>query len=304
MNFLRLIRPVNLVLIALVQLVAKYGLFQNLEASMALDGVHFAMLLLATLSIAAGGYIINDIYDVEIDKINKPTSRLIGKTISEKYALRAYFICTVTGVVLGFYLSNSIQRPGFAALFIVIAALLYLYASYLKGVLVVGNVVIAGLVAISLLILGLFDLLPAITVDNRETQATVFRVLMHYSLFALLLNFIRELVKDILDINGDKNGGLSTLPIAIGRKRTITIVFLLGLLLTLLIVGYMYSYLYHDKVMVLYFLFLIVAPMLYFCVRAWNAEQPKDYLMLSRLLKLIMLFGICSMAFYPRLFEL
>ncbi|WP_034258533.1 geranylgeranylglycerol-phosphate geranylgeranyltransferase [Altibacter lentus] len=299
MNFLRLIRPVNLLLIALVQLLTKYGLFQNLEASTALDGIQFTILLLATIFIAAGGYIINDIYDVEIDRINKPKSRLIGKTISEKFALRVYFICTITGVVLGFYLSNSIHRPGFAALFIVIAALLYLYASYVKGVLLIGNFLIAGLVAISLLIVGLFDLLPAITVDNRETQAGVFQILLHYGLFALLLNFIRELVKDIVDINGDKNGGLTTLPIAIGRKRTITVVFLLGLLLTLLVVLYMYRYLYHDRLTVLYFLFLIVAPMLYFCVRSWNAEQPKDYLILSRLLKAIMFFGICSMAIYP-----
>src|SRR5690606_14297971 len=114
------------------------------------------------------------------------------------------------------------------ALFVVFSALLYLYASYLKGVFLVGNLLVSGLVAMSLLIVPLFDLLPAITVENQAGQSAVFKIVLYYALFAFSINFIREIVKDLQDINGDKKGGMNTLAIALGRKRTMKIVFALA----------------------------------------------------------------------------
>ncbi len=299
MNVLKLVRPLNLLFIVLVQAFVKYGLFNPLEAETTLNTIDFALLVIATVCIAAAGNIINDIYDVEIDRINKPNKVLIGKKISEKKANRWYIALNVIGVGIGFYLSNSIGKSNFAALFIVISALLYLYASYLKGILLISNFLISLLVAMSILIVGLFDLLPAINAQNQTSQFTVFKILLDYALFAFLLNFIREIVKDIQDINGDKNGGMNSLPIAIGRKRATTVVFVLGVFTILTVILYSYTYLYHTQIVVLYFLFLIVAPLLYFCVKAWSAEQRKDYVLLSKLLKLIMFLGMCSILLYP-----
>lgn len=298
MNYLNLIRYQNLVFIALVQVFIKYGLFQPFGVDTALTNFSFTLLVIATICIAAAGNIINDIYDVEIDKVNKPNKVLIGKRISERNANRLFVLFNIVGVAIGFYLANSIGKPSFAALFIVFSALLYLYASYLKGILLIGNLLVSALVAMSLIIVALFDLFPAITPQNQATQSAVFKIVLQYALFALFINFIREIVKDLQDINGDKKGGMNTLPIALGRKRTISIVFLLGVFMTLGVVFYMYENLYNQQTLLLYFLFAIVAPLLYFCIKSWDADSPKEYGLLSKLLKIIMFLGICSIPLY------
>ncbi|WP_310993249.1 geranylgeranylglycerol-phosphate geranylgeranyltransferase [Aequorivita marina] len=298
MNFLNLIRYQNLLFIALVQVLIKYALFPAFNVDTSLNALDFALLILASLCIAAAGNVINDVYDVAIDKVNKPKKVLIGNKISETFANRLYIILNVIGVGVGFYLSNSIQKPGFAALFIIISALLYLYASYLKSVFLVGNLVVSILVAMSLLIVPIFELLPAITPENQASQTVGFKIVLNYALFAFYINLIREIVKDLEDINGDKKGEMNTLPIVLGRKRTVNLVFILAILAVLGLVLYMYENLYNVQLLMLYFLLALVAPLLYFCIKAWDAKRPKDYAFLSRLLKIIMFFGICALALY------
>ncbi len=294
MKHFHLIRYQNLIFIALVQIFIKFGLFHPFGIDVTLNSFEFALLVMATVCIAAGGNIINDIYDVEIDKINKPNKVLIGKSITERSATRLYIILNVIGVGIGFYLSNTIEKPGFAALFIILSALLYIYASYLKGVLIIGNLIISALVAMSLIIVGLFDLLPAITPQNQVGQSAVFRIVLDFALFAFFINFIREIVKDLQDINGDKKGGINTLAIVIGRKRTILVISILGMFLLFGVILYMYEHLYDKQFVMLYFLFGIVAPLLYFCIKAWSAKSSKNYAHLSILLKMVMFTGMCS----------
>ena len=299
MTIFKLIRPLNLLLIAMMQLIVVFGLFKPLGIALALNSIQFILLIVATLAIAAGGNIINDVYDVDIDTINHPKKVLIGSKISERKAMQWYVVLNVVGVSLGFYLSNFIERPGFATIFIFISALLYVYASFVKGILIVGNILISVLVAFSIIIVGLFELFPLISIDNQTSYSTMFKLLLEYALFAFLINFIREIVKDIEDINGDKNGGMNTLPIVIGRKRASEVVFVLGAITTVVLLIYMYIYLYNSQLMILYFLIFSIAPLLFFCTKAWGAEKPKDYKILSNLLKLILFFGMCSLLLYP-----
>lgn len=297
--FLNLIRYKNLILILLVQWLIKFALFDSLGVSTALDGIHFSLLMLATVFIAAGGYIINDIYDVAIDKINKPESVIINRKISESTAHTMYLVFTFLGVVTGFYLSNQIGSPGFAALFIVIAALLYMYASFLKSILLVGTLIISILVALSLIIVGIFDLVPAIDYLNQPLQLQAFSILLKYSFFAFLLTFLREIVKDIEDINGDQNAGRKTLPILLGRKRAAIICFILGVFTIGILLTYMYSELYRLPWAMGYFLILVIGPLLYFCVKIINAETKNEFHKLSGVLKLVILFGLLSLILYP-----
>ena len=298
MVILKLVRPINLLLIALMQFFVEFGLIDPLVYTLNLSSFHFFLLCIATICIAAGGNIINDIYDIEIDLTNKPDKVLIGTKISEKNAVRWYITFTVIGVCLGFYLANVIDRPGFAALFVIISALLYLYASYFKGILLLGNIIISLLVSMSIILVGLFELLPELGPENLESYASIFEIILIYALFAFQLNFMREIVKDIQDINGDKQGGLNTLPIAIGRKRAATIVFWLGVLTTLFVIVYMYISIYNIKTLLLYFLIAVLAPLFYFCIQSWNAKKTKDFALLSNLLKLIMFLGMCSLLLY------
>ena len=302
MSYLKLVRLPNLLMIALTMIFVKYGLIAKAEFSTALTNIDFMLLVLSTLCIAAGGNIINDIYDIDIDRINKPNKILIGKKISSKAAHRLFFALNIIGVGIGFYLSNSIGKPALAAIFVFISLLLFIYSSYLKSVLLIGNILISILVAMSIIIINAFDLVPISTgiIDSPSTSLPkVMNIVTHYAIFALVLNFIREIVKDLQDINGDKNGGMNTLPIAVGRNRATMFVFTLGVFTIAGIIYYMYVYLYNDQLIILYFLIMIIAPLLYFCVKAWGAESTKDYAFLSKILKVVMLLGMSSILFYP-----
>ncbi|PTM11059.1 MAG: prenyltransferase [Bacteroidetes bacterium] len=299
-NFLNLIRWKNLLLIALVQILIKYALLEPFEVvRFTLNDFGFGLLALATLCIAAAGNVINDIYDVETDLVNKPDKVVIGDKISEKTAFSIYIVLTAIGVGVGFYLSNLVGRSGFSAIFVIISALLYIYATYLKQTTLVGNIVISFLVAMCLLIVGLFELLPVITEQNRETQLTFFKIIFDYAVFAFIINALREMVKDIEDINGDYKAEMKTLPILIGRERALKVVFALSLIPLLVVIYYIITYLYKHYFVVGYFLVFIIAPLLYFTIKSFSAESKKEISFLSVLLKIVMLFGVLSLILYP-----
>lgn len=302
-HFLNLIRFKNLLMLVLVQVVIKYALFESFQIDTTLNRLEFFLLILATICIAAAGNIINDIQDVAIDRINKPEKVLIGKKITEKTGYNYYLILNIIGVGIGFYLANSIGKPSFAALFIVFSALLYLYTTYVKSIAIVGNILVSFLVAMSIVIVGLFDLFPATTEANRVNQSTVFIILLEYAFFAFLMTFIREIIKDLEDMDGDKNGGHQTLPILLGRKRTAKVVFFLTISSIALLVFYMYTKLYQQQLLLLYFLILVIGPLIYVSIKVYAAEKKLEFKQLSGLLKLIMVFGILSLTLYPFLIK-
>ncbi len=285
-------------MIIITQVLIKYFLFEPFGIAITLNDFGFALLVFATVCLSAAGNVINDIFDVEADLINKPNKVLVGKKISEKAAYNLFFILNILGVVIGFYLSNMIQKPSFTAIFIFTSALLYLYAKSLKSYLVLGNVLISFLVAMTILIVGLFDLFPAITPQNKTSQQTIFSILIDYAVFAFLVNWIREMVKDQQDINGDHKAGIKTLPIAIGQDRTNKVIFFVSLLPLVAVLYYLYQYLYHHTYSLMYALFLILAPLLYFMVKILSAKSTKDYKSLSLVLKLMMVFGLISIGLY------
>ena len=156
MAYFKIIRPINLLIILLVQVVIKYGLLVPLGVQVALDNFQFGLLVFATVAITAAGNVINDIFDINVDSINKPEKMIVGQVIPEKAAYNFYIILSVLGVGVGFYLSNLIGHPGLSSIFIVISALLYIYATHVKAILLVGNMLVSGLVAMSLLVVVLF----------------------------------------------------------------------------------------------------------------------------------------------------
>lgn len=298
MTFFKLIRSGNLLFMGITMILVRYALFIPAGAAISLSDFGFFLLVFAALCIGAAGYIINDIYDVDADKVNKPEKRYIGKKISEKSALRIFFALNVIGVGIGFYLANSVGKPSLSAILIFASAILYIYASYLQQVVLIGNILISFLVAGIVVLPGLFDLLPAITTQNRPFQSLMFSILLDYSLFAFLINLLREMVKDQEDINGDYNAGIQTLPILLGVKRTSKIIFAVSLLPLVLIVYYLYNYLFENTAAVLYVLFLIVAPLLFFMVSIFGTGRKKEFHRLSLILKIILFFGLISIGFH------
>lgn len=172
-------------MIALVQLLVKYAFLESFGVNFGLTTLQILILILATICIAAAGNVINDIYDVETDFVNKPDKIIIGKSISEKTAYNLFIILNVIGVGLGYYLSQSVGRSGFFSIFVIISALLYVYASYLKQTFLIGNIIISLLVALSIIVVGIFELLPVITTENRQTLYTFFKIILDYSVSLL-----------------------------------------------------------------------------------------------------------------------
>lgn len=285
-------------MIALVQLLIKYALFEPFNAAIMFNWFGITLLILSTLFLAAGGNIINDIYDVETDLVNRPEKVIVGKKVSEKTAYNLFITFNVLGILIGFYLSHLVGRSGFFALFVIISALLYVYATYLKQTLLIGNIVVSILVAMSILIVGLFELLPAITTQNQPTQLFFFKILLDYALFAFFINLVREIAKDMEDIDGDYKAGMNTLPIAIGRERASKVLFALTLLPLFGVVYYMMTYMYKQPYAVGYFLMFVVAPLLYVSIKSFSAKTKKDYHHISIILKLVMLFGMLSLLLY------
>ncbi|MDP5198781.1 geranylgeranylglycerol-phosphate geranylgeranyltransferase [Flavobacterium sp. DG2-3] len=296
MKFLNLIRYKNLLMLAFMQLLFRYAFLKQQEVPLALADWQYGLLVLSTVLLAAAGYVINNIYDVGTDTINKPNDVVVGKGISETAAYNIYIGLNISGVAIGFILSNIIMRPTFASLFILIASLLYFYATTLKQIMILGNFVVALLLAASVLIIGVFDLFPATTGENQAQMASLFSILTDYALFAFMINFIREIVKDIEDVNGDYNMGFNTLPVAIGVNRAAKIALGFAIVAFIMCGLYCNTYFMQNKlyIAVFYAFVTVLAPLLYFIVKIFSAKSQKDFHHLSSILKLILFFGILS----------
>ncbi len=302
MDFLNLIRWKNLLMIALVQLLIKYAFLESYGIQTSLSTLGILLLILATLSIAAAGNIINDIHDIETDRINKPDKLIVGTSISEKTAYNLFIALNVIGVGTGFYVSHLVGKSAFFSIFVIISVLLYVYASYLKRTFLIGNIVVSALVALSLIIVGIFELLPTITPQNQQLQLTFFEVIFSYAVFAFMINLLREITKDIEDIDGDYKAGMHTLPIVIGRERASKILFVLSLVPLFLTTLYTINELYKELIAVIYFLLFIVGPLFYITIKTFSAKTKKDHHHISNILKLVMLFGMLSLLLYKYIF--
>ena len=308
MKYLKLIRIQNLLLLAFMQVLFRYtflktATFTTLTTSknfLALSHFQFFLLVLATVCIAAAGYVINDILDQETDEIAK--KRIVGKSISESTAYNLYVALNLIGVGSGFYISNVIQKPSFAALFIFTAAILYVYATWLKQIAIVGNIVVALVLSFSILILGIFDLVPSthegneIWEGNKVQMRRVFSILTDYAIIAFIINFLRELVKDVENTDTDYASGIATLPVLIGKSRTMKIVFSFSFLPLILLLIYINNNLRNYDYAVYYFLLFILAPLLFFTIKTWSAKTQKEFATLNLVLKIILFFGIVSIA--------
>jgi len=296
MNYLKLIRYQNLLMLAFMQLIFRYGFLGLQNIPLALADWQYGLLILATMSIAAGGYIINNIFDVETDTENKPKNVIVGKFISDTKAYNLYIGFTIIGVAIGFYLSNVIEKPSFASIFIVIAATLYFYATSLKQSLIIGNLIVALLLSLSVIIIGIFDLYPLTFKDNRPIMGLLFGILLDYAIFAFIINFIREIVKDLQDVEGDSNQGMNTLPIVLGVKRTTKLVFGLSFIPIICIIYYINTNLFASRLFyaTMYGFIFTLAPLIYFAIKIWSASKSIDFHHLSTVLKWILFFGILS----------
>lgn len=306
--YLKIIRIPNLVIIVLTQYLIRIciiGTFYDFSATgPALSEFNFFLLVLSTVLIAAGGYVINDIFDLEIDKFNKPDKILINKFIPISLAYRLYYGLTIAGTLIGFYLAYAVQYFLLGFVHVAIVLLLWFYSNRYQKTVLWGNIFISALSAMVIFIVWLFELFalradPLTYTEVMKQIRIITIVVSGYSIFAFLVSMIREMVKDIEDMEGDKTAGYKTLPITIGIKKTkwIAVAFIL---VSVLLLAFAQYQLYLKGIMLVFWYLLIAVQTLFIFLlfNTVNAEKREDFHFLSNATKIIMVAGILSMQLF------
>jgi 4-hydroxybenzoate polyprenyltransferase len=271
-SFLKVTRVWNLIILGLSQ----YFTATMLISSDNLLDPRLFLLVVSTCLIAAGGYIINDYYDIKIDLVNKPERVVIGHGITRRYALLFHTLLTISGIIIGAFLNWKIGAINFAAGF-----LLWWYSNDLKRQPFIGNFVVGLLTGASILM-----------VDSLYRSGNT--LIYIYASFAFFISLIREIIKDMEDLKGDNTFGCRTLPIVWGLRKT---KFLIYLLIILFSGGVLLINFFYVNLPLWYFGVCLFIPLLWLLYQLVKADTKRDFAWLSNFCKMILLLGVLSMAF-------
>jgi 4-hydroxybenzoate polyprenyltransferase len=269
-SFLQLTRFWNLLIIGMAQYFTAIFLIDK----NAWQDLNLFLLASSTILVAAAGYIINDYHDTKIDYINKPDKVLVGKKILRRVAMLSHLILSLAGILLGFYLSNKIGLLNFFAVLF-----LWLYSINFKRQPFIGNFVVATLTGLSIVVVEVYYNTGSILV-------------IIYGIFAGAITLIREIIKDMEDLQGDNTFGCKTLPIIWGIRRTKAFIYTLMFLFAFIVI--MLNHLYVG-VSWIYFFFFLYVPSAWLLYKLHKADTKIQFHHLSQLCKVIMLMGIISM---------
>jgi 4-hydroxybenzoate polyprenyltransferase len=293
--YLAILRPNNILLTLFTQgvfmIAASRTSYFNIDWSNIIWPESVLIILTCCLT-AAGGYIINDLFDVETDHINRPNKRILKRDISHKAAIVYYIILTALGQICGYYAGLGIGLFASA-----IAVLLYFYSSDLKAMGLPGNSLIAFMSG------------SVIYIASRGIHEIHSAYFAEYAFLAFLLTMARELVKDAEDIEGDKEQGCETFPILHGTRKTniLSNIILALIVIFLVTAAYLLSIepFFNVKSTIeihrfVYPAFLVLALVPMILKSMWmigKANNKRDYKKISKWLKLTMLVGLISVLF-------
>ena len=301
--FFKLIRIQNLLIIALTQYLFRYAILlpiMDLEHIVPnLSHFNFALLVISTLLIAAAGYAINDYFDIRIDRINKRKNIIVGHHFSRRKVMMLHTTLSIIGVLIGAYVSYKAGSLKLSAINLVMAILLWLYSVKYKAYFLVGNIIVAVAAAMTIVIVWLFETAALISVSKiiilNAHLLSIF--LWIYVGFAFVLTLIREIIKDVEDVEGDKKVGCQTIPVVMGINRTkyiLTVLMALSLI-TLIYICYLAHGLHSLRFLFWYVVIAVVLPVIYMVYITITSKKKEDYTFLSKVAKFIMLAGILSM---------
>lgn len=295
-KYLQLVRWPNLLMIALLQYLLRHALIGPIllfeEKGLLLTEFEFFILVISCVLIAAGGYIINDAEDLEIDAINKPEKKLIENQISKDKAINLYTGITFLGVLGGFFLSYVKGYAFIGIIHLITAGMLYFYSTSYKCIPLLGNLIISLLSALVIIIV----IVPE---PFAKDNSAVILMIALYAFFSFITTLIREIVKDIEDLEGDKQYGCSTMASSLGVKKAKWICIILTfLIVSLLIYAQIFSRQWESLIPFLYICIFIDIPFLVLLRKLYYAENKSDFKNASLWLKLIMFTGIISLLIF------
>lgn len=306
--FFRLVRYPNLIFIALTQslfyFIIEQSIFSEIEyATGPLLGTNdFFLLLLSSVAIAAGGYIINDYFDMDIDNVNKPHKLVIGKLISRRWAMLFHMLLSLIGLFLTAVVALHLNNIMLLVFNFVSVVLLLFYSTTFKKRLLVGNVIISLLTAwvVGVLFIAEIKFSDAdYMFKNLAVIERLYKFTLIYASFAFIVSLVREVVKDLEDIIGDKKYGCTTMPIVWGVNASkiyasiwlVVLIGALGAIFFYTILNTWNRYIPILVIVLLLFLFFIL-----FQIK--KASASKDFGKISTQVKLLMLIGILSMLLF------
>ena len=311
MHFLRLIRPINLVIVALTM----YGIGWYFEGIYGVDPEYglfsatYTWLVASTVMIAAAGNIINDYFDVRADRINKPDRLIIGKHVKRRVAIVSHWGFNLVAFSIAIYLSWTLETFWYLFIHVLTINLLWFYSTYLKRRFLIGNIVIAALTGLVTILVGFYFHQLYNLKEVQQTPETLFPfhqyegsnyiLWLSFGLasFAFILNLAREIVKDMEDVEGDKKLSAKTLPIVLGYTKTkwIAAVVLSGAVISTLVVWLFFNEISFVSVLPICMAAVLVMICFVLLIRA---TEKKHYRTINHLIKLSMVCGLVSPVYW------
>ena len=310
-NIFKIIRWKNLAIISLSQIFIKFFFIDFFIQKDQLLNENFVILLIVTILIAASGYIVNDIYDYNLDQINKPERVVLGKFLKSRDAIIIYMLFNSLAIVLSIFLCIKIKQEIYILVFLLIIYCLWLYSKKLKKYKIIGNILIAFFISLSILNVPLFSYKNILSDD----RFFVFFIISIYSVLAFLINVKREIIKDIEDIEGDKMHKVKSLPIIFGIKKSKLVTVIIGIILMfaissiitfqililrsdlLLDVGgnqFSNPQIWGANYISTVYMFIILIIFFYAELLILNATSKTNFTKVSKLLKFLMLLSLLS----------
>ena len=304
-DIMRLVRWSNLLfLVALVWLMEKWVAVPVLDKAAFGEQLPWYVLLLvgaAIVLIAAGGYVINDYFDVKIDRINRPDEVIVTRSVSKPAAMRLSVGLSGIGVVCGIAVAVLMRSMTLGIIFVLVPGLLWFYSSSYKRLFMVGNLTIALLAGLTPMIVAMtnvaqLQLLYEAILPYTSLEHDLYAWLGGFALFAFLLTWIREIVKDLQDQMGDRELECHSMPVVWGEKWTKVFVTLL-IVSALALIGHLWWHVLPfptswTSLSTRYIVLGIVIPLLGSLWLLWSAKIPSDYKTCQQVIKLTMLLGM------------
>ncbi len=300
-HFLKLIRVQNLFIVAFTQILMRYAVINPIlkvnDFTLQFSDFNFFLLVLATLSLTAAGYVINDYFDTKTDLVNNPNKVIVGRNISRRATMTIHLVLNIIGVLLGFYISFYIGLYQLGFIFLLVTGILWYYSTTYKRQFLIGNIIVALLTAIVPLMVVLYEI-PVLNktyreflINNKLDFNNIFAWVAGFSFFAFISTLSREIIKDIEDFEGDTAYGRNTLPIIMGVKWSKIIVISLNVILIVSIIFVYFRYL-TDTLTLWYFIIGVIIPSIILIITILKSSIKKHYTLASNLSKIIMLIGI------------
>jgi 4-hydroxybenzoate polyprenyltransferase len=309
--FLNLIRWQNLLIVILTMTLMRYAVISPLISKISVilnngSGVKvplvlqfpwydFLILVAATAFITAGGYVINDYFDIKTDLINKGKV-IVGTKIPRRQAMMWHNIFNIAGVSAGFYISWKAGYIWLGSLFLVVSGLLYFYSASYKRQFLIGNIIVAILTAMVPLLVVFYEW-PALyryyTVNAVSLPEInfIFYWVGGFSLFAFMTTLILEIIKDIEDFEGDVAYGRNSVPIVIGLLSA-RVVSACLIILTVAFLYLTWFFFINDIITFIYISVGIVLPLFFVIYKVFSGSERKHLLNASSIIKFVMLTGI------------